>query len=400
MRVLLTGLLLLAGCKKTEELPKAPQSDAAVPSPSAAAPAPSARSARATCGAEPKGGVAIPASAKATDIRIASTETKAFVTWWEVPMGPSMRPEESAFGHLFEAGAVSPRIRIDANVEGDEPISGAAPVAVGGDLVALACNYHASEGVYTCGKRSAGGKRESLFAFNQIGSGGPDIPGIAGIVTATDTAIFVPGNASDVLVFTASASGKRKVRAFSFHDSDKLPHADGLVAVASGADEAAVVYRATNAIQTRRTGFDETWRGNPTTLSTPKSQVGAPAAASDGTHVVALFSERPKASDPWHIAMTDLSTTTALPMADQAQGPGIAARGACFVVSWVEGTGKTTRTRLGQMCNGAIDPASITTLSAEGVEGGRAYPTKDFVVWQELPPGKPAELRIAKLACL
>jgi hypothetical protein len=51
-------------------------------------------------------------------------------------------------------------------------------------------------------------------------------------------------------------------------------------------------------------------------------------------------------------------------------------------------------------------PSSVVTLSSDGTEGGRAYlavdpasPRTPFVVWQQISAGRPAELRVAKLAC-
>jgi hypothetical protein len=79
------------------------------------------------------------------------------------------------------------------------------------------------------------------------------------------------------------------------------------------------------------------------------------------------------------------------------------ADGKCLYVAWVEGAGDKTLTRVGRMCDGHVEPASITTLSSPGVEGGRAVlATSDagtFAAWQEFLSGKPAELRLARLAC-
>lgn len=383
---------------------------------SAPAPTPAAPKSGA-CAVEPQGGVPIPASSRASDVRIAAAGARALVTFWETTKSSDGPDVLSAQGHVFDATAasVSPRITIERSAMGDEPISGAAPVAVGSDLHSVSCVYGAPAGRYVCTRAAPGdAKAKALFTFSGIAFGGPTNAGIAAVAKGDDTVVFVPeSNGKDVLVFSARASAKKTSYPFGM-PSDGLPVADGLAAALSGEDEASVVYRFKGAVLARRAGFDQAWRGSAIPLSAKGALVGAPAVAHDGARLAAVFSQRRKASDPWRVVLASLGpsgevTSDELPTGDlQAQGPGIArtAQAGCFLVSWVEGTGKGTRTRLGRACDGRIAPASITTLSAEGIEGGRAYlavdpadPASAFVTWQELPTGKPAELRVGKLAC-
>ena len=87
----------------------------------------------------------------------------------------------------------------------------------------------------------------------------------------------------------------------------------------------------------------------------------------------------------------------------QAQAPALVAahKAGCLLVSWVDGRGTETLTKVGRMCDGHLDPATVGSLSQAGIEGGRAALGRSaeavFAVWQELPKGHPAELRIAHL---
>lgn len=411
MRSVVVGLLvLLAACKKSAPAAESPHDASAPVATASAVPFATPAAAPTTCAIAPRGGVAIPATAKATEIRIGSAGGKALVTWFE-KTNPDEGPYQTfTYGVVFDGTAAGGRFEIESNTVADEPVTGAVPIAVGNDLVSVSCWYGAPMGYYKCSRRTAGDPKPSpIVSFTGISSGAPGEVGIAAVLGADDALVFVPDDTRpDVLAFSASVSGKKKERPFGLRQGDNLPHADGLGAVLVSGSEAALVYRLQDAIIGRRAGFDEKWRGKPVTLSAPHKQgkqplVGAPVIASRGDDVAVLFSERAKGTDPWHVTLVDWKgEPKALPFstgAEQAQAPGIAAGGTCFVASWVEGSGKTTRTKLAPLCAGKLDFEHAITLSTEGVEGGRAYLAKDAVVWQELPAGKPAELRVAKLVC-
>ena len=60
--------------------------------------------------------------------------------------------------------------------------------------------------------------------------------------------------------------------------------------------------------------------------------------------------------------------------------------------------------KAGLACDDALVPASVVDVSAPGVEAGdselaRVAASRGFVVWQELPKGKPAEIELAALDC-
>jgi hypothetical protein len=77
----------------------------------------------------------------------------------------------------------------------------------------------------------------------------------------------------------------------------------------SAADEATLVYRQTGAVRARRAGFDQKWRGAALDLSAKGTLVGVPNVASEPGHVVVLFSQRAKQSDPWKVKLVDLAAS-------------------------------------------------------------------------------------------
>src|SRR5688572_28702494 len=79
------------------------------------------------CELTPRAGIAIPASARATDVRLATSSGKALVTWYETTKteGPDRL---AAYGHSFDGATIGPRITFDTSEMGDEFHSGAAPV--------------------------------------------------------------------------------------------------------------------------------------------------------------------------------------------------------------------------------------------------------------------------------
>lgn len=343
------------------------------------------------------------AAPSATDVRVASAAGgKALVTWWETTKSKDGPPIDATYAQVW-TGSLAPRIEIDKVDLGDEFISGAVPIAEGSELSTLQCFYAAPSGRYGCTKAPPGGKKAALFTFAGISSGGPSRSAIGAAARGADAALFVPGGRTgEVLAFSTRASAGKTSYPFAAA-GDEPPYADGLVGVMTADDEAAVVYRFKDAIYGRRLGFDQKWRGPAVMLSEKGRLVGAPAAIAMGPRVVAVFSQRAKATDPWRIVRADWSPGAAPTRADvntgaaQAQGPGLAASAPdCALLSWVDGTGKTTATKVARLCQ-ELGPA--LTLTGEGVEGGRAYLGTDVAVWQEIPAGKPAVFRVANVAC-
>src|SRR5262249_26633557 len=172
------------------------------PTPASAAPKPAAAGA---CAFDPNAGLVIPDSSRATQIRIAVAGSKALITFWETKKGREEGPDvETAFGHLYDASSalLGPRTKFEENNLGDEPVSAAAPVVVGGALFAISGAWAAPAGQYTCSRAKPGDRPTSLFAFSGISSGGPEKPDIAAVVKGDDALVVVPVGA-DLHLFSA-----------------------------------------------------------------------------------------------------------------------------------------------------------------------------------------------------
>lgn len=323
------------------------------------------------------------------------------MTWRESYDQSPAPPGFRNHGLVFDGMAVGTRATYDEVEYSDMTLFSPVAVAPGGELGVVTCTYNAPAAFFYCNRRDPDGKNPAkIFDLRNDGQG-PLRPALGAVVTPTDALVFFPlGAEQELLPLSASVTGKKKRVQLAHDDQQNAPHADGIGAVVVG-DEVAAVYRYKGAVLTRRVGFDEKWRGKAVALSAPKAEAGAPVVASRGSEIVALFSERPDKKTPYAIKLADLvhDPVVLATGSEEAQAPGIAAGETCFVASWVEGTGKTTRTKLAPLCAGKLDVEHALALSTDGVEGGRAYLAKDAVVWQEIPPGKPAELRVAKLVC-
>lgn len=365
------------------------------------------------CRVDPPGGVVVSTRPSSRDVRVAAAGRHALVTWLEAPRAEGRGFRSVARLYDGDAHSLAKERILDDPEYGDEVASGAVPFALPDALVAVSCRNAASEGSYGCVKApfdsAAEPTAKNLFYF-KFGNFGPQEPGIAGVALGTDLAIFVPeGGAGDVALFTTRVRPTK--RTFTFVASVNVaPHAEGLVAVATGDDEATVVYRLAGAIRARRGGLDEAWHGKTVVLSEPGTLVGAPAVAAIDGRLVALHASRKTASDIWKLTRAewkgDAVTRGELATGSgQAQAPALVAaqKAGCLLVSWVDGRGTETLTKVGRMCDGHLDPATVGSLSQAGIEGGRAALGRSaeavFAVWQELPKGHPAELRIGRLSC-
>lgn len=180
---------------------------------------------------------------------------------------------------------------------------------------------------------------------------------------------------------------------------------------AVGSDQALYVRRAGGAIEGRLFDVRGNARGRPVVLSSPRNQVGTPFALSLGDAVLVAFAQK-RGRDPWKIHFATYRPGAAVTHADittgtqPAMGPSLApSTNGCVVLSWTEGTGRTTVARAGRVCNGALDATTAAQLSQAGVEAGDSEVVTDgtnvFAVWQEIPAarGARAELRVSRLGC-
>jgi hypothetical protein len=420
--LILGALTFATGCDQVaaklgkNRAPAASATVNAVPdivAPSGAAPpsAPSATSGG-SCVLDPPAGAVATISAKASDLRIGASGKRALVSWVE-PFGEMAGQRMPS--RMFDADtrALSAERVLDSSEMGDMIPSGVVPIELAGTLASVACLDSAPTGTLYCSNvpLEEKAKPTSLFSL-EFGNGGPQAPGIAAVAgdKADELAIFLPeGGGGDVAMFVPAVASRRKTHTFKMHTLDVSAHAEALTATRSAPGQATVVFRYKGAIRARHAGFDEKWRGKAVTLSEAGALVGAPVVTTLRSDVVALFSSRPTTSAPWAItrAVLNADSITRTPLAtgaEQAQAPGIIAddHAGCAIVSWVEGQGKTTRTRLARSCDGQLDPSKAITISRPAIEGGRAYLARSgastFVAWEELPKGT-RELHVARITC-
>jgi hypothetical protein len=143
-----------------------------------------------------------------------------------------------------------------------------------------------------------------------------------------------------------------------------------------GAEQAVYARRVNNAIEARLFDVRGNARGRAVTLSTAGAQVGAPFLLSSGDSVIAAFSQR-RGRGSWTVHLATWRPGSAPTHVDvntggaPAMAPSLAASSnGCVVLSWTEGSGRNTVARAGRVCNGALDAASVATLSRAGIEAG------------------------------
>lgn len=154
-------------------------------------------------------------------------------------------------------------------------------------------------------------------------------------------------------------------------------------------------------------------RGRPMVLSTGMqgTAVGAPFVLSQGASVLVAYAQRLRSS-PWRIQFvqwapgTDPVRTEIDTGREAAMAPSLAqAENGCVVLSWTQGSGRTTVAYAGRVCNGRIEAGTIAPISQAGVEAGDSEVASSggavYAVWQEIPAGRGAraELRLARLGC-
>ena len=367
-----------------------------------------------SCAPHTPGGVVVTAGRGGSSARIAATPRGVAVSWVE------QRPFENRdfrrdgganffYGRALDGTTVAP-LAAPALLFGQ---SAPDEIGMGPALVTLA-DGRAVGVVCTC----IGGSAETaciattLVGADAIGRIRPDTRQSS---TCPSGSIAATGIGANVLVGSPfpDAEGLRvygtAVGALQDVALDGAIDVPAMAAV--GSDRAVYVRRVRGAIEGRLFDVRGNTRGRPVTLSVAGTQAGAPFALSVGDAVVVAFAQR-RGRDPWKIhlatwrpgsAPTHVSVDTGtLP----AMAPSLApSTNGCMVLSWTEGSGRATVARAARVCNGAIEPGSVSQLSQPGLEAGDSELASDgsqvFAVWQEIPSvrGARAELRVARLGC-
>jgi hypothetical protein len=151
----------------------------------------------------------------------------------------------------------------------------------------------------------------------------------------------------------------------------------------------------------------------PVVFTAAPGFVGAPAVTWAHGAALVTYARAASARAAWQLALATWTpgrrrTVAALRTGRAAAtAPSIVAAQAtgCAVLSWTEGSARRTVVRAGRVCHGALDAATVATVSRAGFEAGDSELATDgrhvYVVWQEIAPGRGgrSELRVARLGC-
>ncbi len=328
--------------------------------------------------------------------------------------------------------------------------NGIAPFALDdGTLGTGSCAWAAFAGKLSCGLSGltapAGAPKFAGIGYDDPGVAGPGPEGdrvaAAGV---GDAAVMLMPQCQDVRI--VSSAGKAGVRPLAYGSADALAGCEPKKTIevpaitAISANEAAGVWRHANVIEGRLMGKDGMPHAGIVTVSGGGDveargaaggagrgisggvggrapDVGAPAIAWTGAEARVIHAGRTGAA-PWVLQSAHWkpgAPVTRAPLAtgaDPAMAPALVATDdpTCVLVSWTEGKGSATHVRAGLACGDAIVTASVVDVSSAGVEAGDselarvvgaagAAPSAAWIVWQELPKGKPAELKLARVTC-
>ncbi|NOU30756.1 MAG: hypothetical protein HOO96_22885 [Polyangiaceae bacterium] len=344
------------------------------------------------------------------------------VTWGE------LRPAGSGFGgdgakqrtelwRLFDAslGARGPASVIGQQEAVDAFSNGVAPYALGERLGVGTCAWAAFAGRLACKTANVDGSAGGDH-YDDPGVAGPGPQGdrlaAAGV---GDASILLVPQCQDVRIVSSAAKKGARPLAYGTEDARTACEPKRTIDVpalaALGEEEAAGAWRHGNLLEGRRMGKDGQPRG-PIAAISVAGDVGAPAIVSAESEARVLYASRPSSTAPYALTLAHWKSAGPVARAVVSTGsaPAVAPSlvavddPACNLVSWTEGKGTGTRVRAGLVCNDALVVGSVTDVSTADVEAGdselaRVGTSGAFVVWQELPKGKPAELRLAKVTC-
>jgi hypothetical protein len=352
------------------------------------------------------------------------------VTWGELRpaaagFGPEGGKQRTELARVFDAGTLEARGpgKVVGQQEAADAFSnGIAPFALAdGTLGTGTCAWAAFAGRFTCRLAPAAPGPPGTFSgadYDDRGVAGPGPQGDRVAVAAVgEAAILLAPQCQDVRIF--SSAGKAGLRPLAYGTADARTDCepkrtiDAPAIAAMGSDEALGVWRHGAAIEGRRVGKDGLPRGPLFTVSAAGENVGAPAIAWTGTEARVAYAAwtggRPTtiAFAHWKPDGAPATRATVATGNTPAMAPALASTddAACTVISWTEGKGSGTRVRAGLACDDALVAGSVVDVSTFATEAGdselaRLGPSGAYaVVWQELPKGKPAELRLAKLIC-
>ena len=353
---------------------------------------------------------------------IAANGDAVLVTWGEKrkpgPNGGSF-PEDATqrfeMARLFDAKTLAPRgaATVLGSQEAVDAFSnGAAPFAAAdGSLRSATCAWVAFAGKLSCtfadvAKATAPAKRVN----ESVPGPGPDGERIAAVDMGDHALVLLP-QCGDLRLVSSTATKMPPLFRDPKGGLDECePKGKVDVPALGRAGDTAFAVARRGGVLIGRTIVRAQPQGPVVQLSDRGVDVGAPAVVSNGSRASVYYASR-SGKAPFALTVTHWADGGALTRATLATGaapavaPAVAASGdaACVVLSWTEGSGKETRVRAGLACNDALVASTAVDVSPKDVEAGdselAAAFGKHFVVWQELPKGRPPELKLAALSC-
>lgn len=138
-------------------------------------------------------------------------------------------------------------------------------------------------------------------------------------------------------------------------------------------------------------------------------QVGAPAIAASGSHVIVAWADRAETSHPWGLRYFTWTLgqppkpTEAFPLPENAMSPALVSLGGGFLLVWTEGPNDHQQVRVRVLDFDGKPKGEAMTVSPEGVHSGQGQaavlPDGRGIVAFLADTGKAFEVRTATMRC-
>lgn len=346
---------------------------------------------------------------------IAASNKGVLVTWLEKRdgssgFGPEGSREVVELARLYAPDLTpsgAPRV-LGTQGSIDAFANGAAPVAFAdGGLSAAHCEWAAFAGKLDCGLEPMVGKH-AMTMKSEVGGPGPTRDRFAVAPYAGGAAILLPSGISLDLIRTRD----KAANVLTERENEEAVVTPAAAAGPSD-DEILAAWRWKDAGKQSMHVARVRAKSSDTIVKLDvHGELGAPSIAWTGDRAVLAFAVRLRATDPYGIQWVEWNTKSDPTLsvldvgAEPAMAPSVAPADApdCVMLAWVSGRGKATSSHGGIVCGGQLVKATAFDISKAGIEAGdveiaRAPNGAAYALWQELPKGQPAELRLAKIEC-
>jgi hypothetical protein len=349
---------------------------------------------------------------------ISASKAGVIVSWLEQrPLpGPDGFKELVEFARPFDvspAAALAPKSvakEIGSQGAPDAFANGIATYATDAELGTASCNWAAFAGNLDCSIGPIGARSAENFHEREPGPG-PQKDAIA-VTRVGDKFVLLLPSCRDIRAYASGLKAPRFIATTS--DTDRAACGDesvDRVGIATVGNHALAIWRRSAAIEARE--LDETGKtvGGIIKISAPGTFSGKPTVLGGSSDAIVAFASRAKPSETWRLVFARWKSGSAVTRetVDTGTQPAMApslvptSDPACVLMSWTEGTGKTTSAHAAHVCSDQVVAASKVDISAAGVEAGDSAlaPATDgaYTAWQELPANAPAVLQLSRITC-